>query len=863
MSRTRSLRKNPYPRNRRRSSRRIPRKFRNAVRQQADIQGLNAKLDGEKSKEDSLKASFAQMDSIPDSDVPEMEEPKKSSGAAMVGAGAAVAVIGAILGFAVNPILAAVAAVGIILAILGAANNKTYKKKVQEYGAYQASSAQRQEAQKKKADIRTQLEEVQSAVADYERQIADRNEELLADQSDANAWFAKWGKEGAEISEDAINEILDEAEQIKKLREKKQGLSGKQQFVTEKMEMIAAERADIEDAYPEIREKTFAEGLGMLRSAEMDYKIKADKLQTAVGKLARFLTEAGASREELQEEESPGIAELMKIQADAEKELAEAVENANEAFAPIEIAVTTENAALAYREAEQILNEYEQHSDKIKSRDERQRKKREQIDSLQEKLDKKAAVLRDCHADLAMPKRLSKIREEVGRAASLKAKMSEMDVEKRRQKAKLDEASKAVEIFRSRYGKFEPESEDILEEIYAKAASYAKHDDVRKPLEDQKGAIGQERAAEHERMGAKEQELKDGIAELEKRRDKLRDEYMQKSDFIRQADQSLEKYPDVEQRIRELYDQKQKAQNTVKMLKRAIQLITQAKENLANRYLSKVEDTFNDYMQVWMDDDAIRGSLDIDFNIEIEKDDKKNPAEGYSTGTCDLIDFCMRLALVDTLFEQEQPFLILDDPFVNLDEEHLNKALELLNVMAADKQMIYFVCHPIRAVEANVDAALREKFVKLAEDNRKTIEERKSVRTEQKKIARKSPKEMYRMVSAAAAAPFRPAKPDYTITNNIFSMDLVLDGQGMPRDNSYELFFIDAVGHVLNDRQLVEVKDGKLSNERVLFCLITRDDSGDQYELMIRESGQDDYEVVARIPFKAKLAFAGTFRFNF
>jgi len=77
------------------------------------------------------------------------------------------------------------------------------------------------------------------------------------------------------------------------------------------------------------------------------------------------------------------------------------------------------------------------------------------------------------------------------------------------------------------------------------------------------------------------------------------------------------------------------------------------------------------------------------------------------------------------------------------------------------------------------------------------------------------------------------------------------------------LFFIDAVGHVLNDRQIIEVNNGKLSTERVQFSLNTRDDSGDEFELMVRESGQDDYEVAARFPFRAKLAFTGTFSFDF
>jgi len=84
----------------------------------------------------------------------------------------------------------------------------------------------------------------------------------------------------------------------------------------------------------------------------------------------------------------------------------------------------------------------------------------------------------------------------------------------------------------------------------------------------------------------------------------------------------------------------------------------------------------------------------------------------------------------------------------------------------------------------------------------------------------------------------------------------------LARDRSYELFFLDEKGRVLNERQLIEVHDGKLSTERVQFSLNTRDDSGGQYELIIRESGQDDYEIVARFPFRVKLVFAGTFSFD-
>ena len=105
-------------------------------------------------------------------------------------------------------------------------------------------------------------------------------------------------------------------------------------------------------------------------------------------------------------------------------------------------------------------------------------------------------------------------------------------------------------------------------------------------------------------------------------------------------------------------------------------------------------------------------------------------------------------------------------------------------------------------------------------------------------------------------------KPGRTITNSIFSLDFQVK-EGFTKDATYELFFVDEKGHVLNERQILEINDGELSNNRIQFSLNTRDDSGKEYELMIRESGQDNYDIVARIPFAAKLAFTGTFAFDF
>ena len=57
---------------------------------------------------------------------------------------------------------------------------------------------------------------------------------------------------------------------------------------------------------------------------------------------------------------------------------------------------------------------------------------------------------------------------------------------------------------------------------------------------------------------------------------------------------------------------------------------------------------------------------------------------------------CMRLSLVDALFRGAKPFVILDDPFINLDDRHTKEALRLLHDLAKDRQIIYLTCNSSR-----------------------------------------------------------------------------------------------------------------------------------------------------------------------
>ena len=62
---------------------------------------------------------------------------------------------------------------------------------------------------------------------------------------------------------------------------------------------------------------------------------------------------------------------------------------------------------------------------------------------------------------------------------------------------------------------------------------------------------------------------------------------------------------------------------------------------------------------------------------------------GFSQGTLDLVYLAARIGLVRLVTGDRRPPLILDDPFVTLDDARATRALELLKRISADFQVIY------------------------------------------------------------------------------------------------------------------------------------------------------------------------------
>ncbi len=90
--------------------------------------------------------------------------------------------------------------------------------------------------------------------------------------------------------------------------------------------------------------------------------------------------------------------------------------------------------------------------------------------------------------------------------------------------------------------------------------------------------------------------------------------------------------------------------------------------------------------------------LNHELNIRLEQYGKAHELDYYSVGSIDSIMLCMHLALADILFTGETSFIILDDPFVNLDDARTERALTLLEKLAGTRQILYLVCNSSRSI---------------------------------------------------------------------------------------------------------------------------------------------------------------------
>ncbi|MCH5275913.1 MAG: AAA family ATPase [Lachnospiraceae bacterium] len=171
------------------------------------------------------------------------------------------------------------------------------------------------------------------------------------------------------------------------------------------------------------------------------------------------------------------------------------------------------------------------------------------------------------------------------------------------------------------------------------------------------------------------------------------------ADYNRQLDglrEEADRIAEEEQRLRTLQEEYAVNLQKYSLIQKTRELLGQAKTSFTAKYTEPLRTSFKKYYELLTGESGRQYHMDANHAVTVEEKGMQRDPKFFSAGYRDLIGICMRMALVDAMYQEEKPFVIFDDPFANLDRDKLEGALKLLHSISEEYQVLYFTCHESR-----------------------------------------------------------------------------------------------------------------------------------------------------------------------
>lgn len=182
--------------------------------------------------------------------------------------------------------------------------------------------------------------------------------------------------------------------------------------------------------------------------------------------------------------------------------------------------------------------------------------------------------------------------------------------------------------------------------------------------------------------------------ELEKNRSLL-PEYEARKNTLREQ---IDEWEDNKETLRLLKEIQQEEKLEYDRKAMAKKVLERAKENMTMRYVGPIIAGFKKYYSMITGESADRFYIDANTKVTIDEAGLQRDTGLFSTGIKDLIGIVLRISLADAMYPDELPMLIMDDPFVNFDDEKLSRVTSFLDMISAKYQILYFTCSEFRRV---------------------------------------------------------------------------------------------------------------------------------------------------------------------
>ena len=202
---------------------------------------------------------------------------------------------------------------------------------------------------------------------------------------------------------------------------------------------------------------------------------------------------------------------------------------------------------------------------------------------------------------------------------------------------------------------------------------------------------------EHAELASGE-EIKEKLVALDERAREISSEGGSIDTRLAELSRRLDERESIESERGALTELLEKYETNLSVILKTRELMTLAKDNMQSKYLGKTQRAFAEYTEKISGDEGAEYRLDTDFNITKSEGGISRASEAYSRGTRELYNLAIRLALIDSLYEGERPFIILDDPFAYLDDGRLGGAKAVISRLGDNKQIIYLTCVKSRCI---------------------------------------------------------------------------------------------------------------------------------------------------------------------
>lgn len=189
-----------------------------------------------------------------------------------------------------------------------------------------------------------------------------------------------------------------------------------------------------------------------------------------------------------------------------------------------------------------------------------------------------------------------------------------------------------------------------------------------------------------------QEELDRRLQQIRETEKAIRQESGRMESRIRMLEEETARLPELEEQDAALTVQIEDAVRTCDRLEQTLGFLETAKNQLLSRYLDRLKEGTEDYLSELVPEWEPEVSMDVNLQMKVQQEGSLRDTECFSTGWQDLFRLAERFALVDAICEADQPTVVLDDPFVNLDPKKYKNARKILEKLGEKRQLIYFSC---------------------------------------------------------------------------------------------------------------------------------------------------------------------------